>query len=886
MALGVAAAVCAAPPFIVLPTMNSVQVRFLAPPTSDIWYEIRHWPDGTVLGRGRAIPDTTATPTFKVPGLSPKLWSPNDPQLYEIEIKDVGKVRFGFRSFEIKDQKFYLNGQAQFLRAVPINPPGRELPEATGKDPEFIRGYLQLLKDAHVNLIRTDTQQWLDACDEIGMMAFQGRYGPIPGTTPEGALPPYDQALGAYRDMFLDLANHPSVVIYVLSNEIPYAKSPGTLEMLTQIREDVRKLDPTRPVIGNAGFGRGKPGEIFDLHPYYGYYGGNMYDWYNLAKYQVMADEAKQPFTLSECVGAYTSDAGVFLTMSKQLATMLRWVGPEADQRTAALEYQAELVRQVVEIPRRMRTEKSGIASVMPFTYFFGWSSAKKVDDLIIKPAFAALRTVFQPVLISAECWKRNLYAGDSLKLRLCVSNDSEEGRALQPSTAEVRIVSTEGKLIASGKASFAAVPYYANAWSELSVTVPKNTPRGDYYVRLSLLENGKQVSQNGFNVFIASRDWPKVTIKQVQVFDQSGKTISALRKLGANVQSVQNLKTLPHIGVLIIGEEALSAANPPGRKAVEAFLDRGGRILCLRQDMAKWKSDWLPAKLVSEQESPFRPMTYAHPMGNNAVIFDGLRERDLHVWNETDRTAEGVPNIGSVVGPLMPVSAADLKNTRIWAVCDQIMRGAAIAEVFHGKGSIILSQFACVDRVDHDPIAAKLLANLVHYATFLHHPESLDLSRRIRMDLEAYRMGLISSTVQGFLPHSPVYQHEGSSKGLQGADHRIDGVTLVGKYSHRAGTGWIDPVPDPKAEGWGIAYGTLTQPATQMKVEVHNPSESPSTIRIRLDDKEIGAPKVVPPGSKTTLEWAIQRKAGPVKIEMRGSQNLVISAMLFEPAH
>ena len=59
--------------------------------------------------------------------------------------------------------------------------------------------------------------------------------------------------------------------------------------------EDLRLLDSTRPVIGNAGFGRGEGGEIFDIHPYYGWYHGNNTDWYRLARTLRESDAVGKP---------------------------------------------------------------------------------------------------------------------------------------------------------------------------------------------------------------------------------------------------------------------------------------------------------------------------------------------------------------------------------------------------------------------------------------------------------------------------------------------------------------------------------------------------------------------------------------------------------------
>ncbi|MDH7570042.1 MAG: glycoside hydrolase family 2 TIM barrel-domain containing protein, partial [Armatimonadota bacterium] len=322
----------AVPPFVALPGVGEVTVRLTdAASAGVVRYQIREWPAGERLADGEAHPQTDASglPSFRVGGLHPRPWSLQDPRLYELVLTradgaPLGKTRFGFRTFEVKERRFLLNGRPLFLRGLPINPPGRDLPEATGNDPAFIRAYLRLLKGAGVNLVRTQTHEWLDACDEVGMLVFLGRYGASPGGKPD-APPSFERARPAYRELFLDLANHPSVVIYVLTNEVSYS-STGYRQFLARVREDIRLLDPTRPVIGNAGFGRGEPGEIYDLHPYWGWYSGNPCDWYRLEQELRKADAAGKPLTLSECVGAYTTDSGEFMTQSKQMATHLRWL--------------------------------------------------------------------------------------------------------------------------------------------------------------------------------------------------------------------------------------------------------------------------------------------------------------------------------------------------------------------------------------------------------------------------------------------------------------------------------------------------------------------------------------------------------------------------------
>ena len=78
------------------------------------------------------------------------------------------------------------------------------------------------------------------------------------------------------------LRRHPSHVILILSNELdiagsvghwgdaPYAKEYA--ELLSAITKRLVAFDSERVYLGNAGFGEGLGGQIFDDHTYYGWY--------------------------------------------------------------------------------------------------------------------------------------------------------------------------------------------------------------------------------------------------------------------------------------------------------------------------------------------------------------------------------------------------------------------------------------------------------------------------------------------------------------------------------------------------------------------------------------------------------------------------------------
>ena len=202
--------------------------------------------------------DTTIV--WKIDGLNPELWSPVTPVLYNLEIKtdtEVVRKRIGFRKFEMRDGVFYLNGKPIYLRGNAINPPERGIPESLERSKEFARDYVRFMKSLNINIIRIpDDQNWMDVCDEEGMMIFAGRYGrPKHGTN---TAPPadFDLSFKTYKEIDLGpFTPHPSVVIYILANEMPPEGEVGTRyrEFLTKMCGKLKKWDDTRLVIPDMG---------------------------------------------------------------------------------------------------------------------------------------------------------------------------------------------------------------------------------------------------------------------------------------------------------------------------------------------------------------------------------------------------------------------------------------------------------------------------------------------------------------------------------------------------------------------------------------------------------------------------------------------------------
>ena len=237
------------------------------------------------------------------PVYPPALWDLTSPVLHSVNcsLRHGGQelpplaIRFGFRSFRTRAGRFELNGRPIFLRGNSVNPPGRAIPDWVGTSHSFAYSYLRDLKRRGINAVRIGdgvsqgTVAWYDAADELGLLVYAGPYAnpictgckakpptkpPPPGST--------ETATSHYMRLLLVTASHPSHVILILSNELdiagqaghwgdaPYARQYA--ELLSAVTERLVAFDSERAYLGNAGFGEGLGGQIFDDHTYYGWY--------------------------------------------------------------------------------------------------------------------------------------------------------------------------------------------------------------------------------------------------------------------------------------------------------------------------------------------------------------------------------------------------------------------------------------------------------------------------------------------------------------------------------------------------------------------------------------------------------------------------------------
>lgn len=218
-----------------------------------------------------------------------RLWDGvDDPYLYTATVSlasgDAVTQRFGCRSYQIDPQRgFILNGRSYPLRGVSRHQDRAGVGNAL--TPEMMAEDMAMIREMGANTIRLahyqHAQVFYDLCDEAGICVW----AEIPFITMR--LPQGDaNALTQMRELVTQNFNHPSIVVWGLSNEITAASAVG--EDLYQIHRELNtlchELDPTRPTTMANVFMLGIDSPILEIpdvnsyNLYFGWYVGEMGD--------------------------------------------------------------------------------------------------------------------------------------------------------------------------------------------------------------------------------------------------------------------------------------------------------------------------------------------------------------------------------------------------------------------------------------------------------------------------------------------------------------------------------------------------------------------------------------------------------------------------------
>lgn len=187
------------------------------------------------------------------------LWSLERRNLYKLittirsgsKVVDGESTTFGVRKLKFDpDRGFFLNDQHVEIRGMCVH---QDFPGVGIAAPDNLWAWrIRKLQEMGTNGLRTshgpETESFYDDADRMGMLVMaESRHLGDEYLPKSNDSTPYSD-LSDLKTMILQQRNHPSIIMWSMSNEEAEGGEPHGVQIFTAMKDLVRKLDPSRPV--------------------------------------------------------------------------------------------------------------------------------------------------------------------------------------------------------------------------------------------------------------------------------------------------------------------------------------------------------------------------------------------------------------------------------------------------------------------------------------------------------------------------------------------------------------------------------------------------------------------------------------------------------------
>ncbi|MDQ3748738.1 MAG: hypothetical protein M3367_06975 [Acidobacteriota bacterium] len=709
-----------------------LKARWLDPKTNKVFAESS--PQKIQLSNDKS------TAILEVKNLKPKLWTPAEPNLYKLEVTlattrgvvlDKFAQKVGFRTFETRGNKLFLNGKPYWLRGANHLPYGKN-----PWDAKLARKLIQLMHDNNQRITRTHAtpwnEAWFDAADKIGLGISVEGIRPWAFVGKIGATPPelFEHWLMENADVVRRIRNHPSVLIWTIGNEMLLRdnENPEKWKQLSTVVKQTRELDPTRPIIVSSSYQRepelyGKviqpnkfdDGDIDAIHSYKGWYADSPFVTDSNFDKEMEKSKWNRPFIGQEMSTGYPDlDIGLpVYTYTKNQRSPQAWVGVHSypgSNPAIFLEHNRAVTKRWAEQLRFQRADKTAGFILFANECWFSHSfDAEKVKPY---PVVEAIKYAFAPIGLALETAQRRFYANDSIKTSIFVTNDDEKFRDFDNLNIEISFVDANGKQISTQKVgNLASLKYYATAKIPAEIKTPQV---GNARTKLNLIT---KLSQGNAEI---SR-----TIDYVEVFPRpvASKlpTKAANLSLGAEMSKLVGEKfqaisnDLSNDSVILVGKGSSLDDLKSGGKLYKSAND-GATVIVFSPGVKLqgiFPSDVMSVRKVSGEYADWAPAT-------GTKLAQNLEPMDLKWWA---RVGDWRVMVASEAHRLNPKGAGRELIRFIpshgYIALDRVSEFMAttLFEIPVGKGRVWICDFDLEESIAVDPAARIFAENLLNAA-------------------------------------------------------------------------------------------------------------------------------------------------------------------------
>lgn len=673
---------------------------------------------------------------FSIDLENPILSWPLKPHLYELKAELIDEkndivqtivqpaylMRFAVRNseFRINNKPYFLRGQNGFPHCnVPY-----------GK--EYIEKYVEKICDNGVEISRFHTEppshEWLDECDRKGVMvilemAVHGSYGCYSFGSKQFRKNVISEILSVVKEY----RRHPSIVMWSMGNEliVSVERDAGLGVPLFNVLEEwiyeVRKLD-TRPVISNSGGDASNlvnkaVGDVDDVHQYGGWYTENIFDLRHFKEYTNRNDMLFQPCISTESIAGYTNENEEFFLNHnddvRQRKVIHMRVGEIEDLRSQSVWYQSFLLKEYAEAMWRLRVEGSSFAGYIPFGQYTWFSKPFDKDGIIPKAIWKTYKKVMTPVHVQLECFDRHIVKKQKLSGVLRIFNENIH---LGDEAIFDVIIKENGEEL-----------YRKNVVVEYHKSYFENVCIGpfekDGKIEIEVYYESERIAFNDLE-FKVYNEILFINNDNLIIYDPE----NMLNFKGERLKSLSDISNYSN-KTLCVGPYSLDSESVKYNGEVYKFINQGGKVVVLEQNPGYFSENIFDTGISSARVCQPRWSRWAMNLVKHAdrvdilkkdhYIFDNIKKDDMFWWNEdtyltdsylccdaikdSDAILSWVGN-GLSEGELMPVKYEYVSSG--YSVC--------ALERKIGKGSILLTSLLLGTKYKTEPVARKILSNLL----------------------------------------------------------------------------------------------------------------------------------------------------------------------------
>ena len=609
---------------------------------------------------------------------------------------DQVNLTFGMRELKVENGHFTLNGKPFYFRGSNLV---NEWHWGAWWNDNTKLYIVDAAHAANLNCFRTHTgpppHSWLNVADEHGTfflaeLPILYNYANFVFTTEEKAVF-HANALKDAEGWVTELWNHPSVAMWVLSNE-----SPGDNKWETgPLQELVNALDPTRPTM-RTGVPSGTK-DMVDIHTCGNVSRGSEGGWMATFAREAAKKDPARALTNSEYMNRFGDSTP-------------HWLG-RANHPYAQLNY-AEFCMEHTEAMRRV-----GFDCVLPYMYS-GWTALSRGGTPwradYVTPMAASLHSCMAPVIASLDLYDRNYVAGAEVTTKVALINELLREAPVQ---LDLYVTPVDPLMVPDADALKAAVWHKnwnaemnAASRGEMSVTWKVPAKEGNYWLAMVTTREGDRpvVSQRVIRAVGPSPKVESLKGRKVVLFGGT-KTLESwtvargiMDKTAAFMDKKAPFRDNADADVVIVADDAQLASEV--KSAAPKILDwvrAGGRLVILDPPRWAWTElvDYRPVRVTSSRALPYANVSHWLLTGIDA---------------EWMKRPNGVP---SVIAD-RAISGLKLEGARniLWTEAED---KPVVASIPMGKGEIVICLLKLKDRVspeskDFDPAAERLMVNLL----------------------------------------------------------------------------------------------------------------------------------------------------------------------------